>query len=76
MRKCKCGCGKSIEHKHPNAKFFNARHKDKYWNDVRCPRSFYGDAGGFCLDEDEECYVKGVYEEDIHPFSGYGLGQD
>ena len=31
-RTCKCGCGHSIEHKHPNAKFLNKRHKDKYWN--------------------------------------------
>ena len=30
-RVCKCGCEKSIEHKHPNAKFYNKRHKDKYW---------------------------------------------
>lgn len=32
MRKCKCGCGTSIAHKHINAKFLNKKHKDKYWN--------------------------------------------
>lgn len=31
-RKCKCGCGKSINHKHPNAKFYNQKHKDNFWN--------------------------------------------
>jgi hypothetical protein len=32
MKTCKCGCGASISHKHPNAQFLNQRHKDKYWN--------------------------------------------
>lgn len=31
-RFCKCGCGKSIMDKHPNARFFNQKHKDAYWN--------------------------------------------
>lgn len=31
-RTCKCGCGTSIEHKHPNAKFINLKHKDRYHN--------------------------------------------
>ena len=37
---CKCGCGSSIKKKHPNAKFLNKRHKDKYWNKVN-PRGIY-----------------------------------
>jgi len=31
-RKCKCGCGADISHKHLNAKFFNQKHKDTYHN--------------------------------------------
>ena len=36
-RQCKCGCGQSIDHKHPNAKFLNQRHKDSFhnWNNPR-----------------------------------------
>lgn len=36
-RKCKCGCGKNINHKHPNAKFLNQKHKDMFhnWNNPR-----------------------------------------
>jgi hypothetical protein len=33
QRQCKCGCGKVITG-HPNKKFFNKKHKDKYWNRV------------------------------------------
>lgn len=40
-RVCKCGCGRSIDHKHPNAKFLNQRHKDKYWNREN-PRGQFG----------------------------------
>jgi len=32
MRKCKCGCGASIDHKHPNAKFLSTKHKDRFHN--------------------------------------------
>lgn len=32
LRRCKCGCGASIEHKHSNARFVNHKHKDRYWN--------------------------------------------
>lgn len=38
-RKCKY-CGKSIAHKHPNAKFCNTKHKDKYHNKHN-PRGIY-----------------------------------
>lgn len=36
-RICKCGCGHSIAHKHPNARFLNQKHKDNYhnWNNPR-----------------------------------------
>jgi hypothetical protein len=33
QRKCKCGCG-AVINGHPNKKFVNKRHKDKYWNRV------------------------------------------
>lgn len=32
LRLCKCGCGKSIGHKHLNAKFYNQKHKDRHHN--------------------------------------------
>jgi hypothetical protein len=50
MRKCKCGCNTSIEHKHPNAKFYNQKHKDKYHNKTN-PR---GSRGHFPSDSDKE----------------------
>lgn len=53
-RKCKCGCGADISKKHPNAKFVNARHKDKYWNRVN-PRGFG---------------LRDRYEYEEHPFEG------
>lgn len=31
-KKCACGCGASITHKHPNARFLNQRHKDHHHN--------------------------------------------
>lgn len=34
-RICKCGCEKSIEHKHPNAKFLNQKHKDRFHNSIK-----------------------------------------
>lgn len=39
-RFCKCGCGKSISHKHPNARFLDRHHKDRFWNRVN-PRGIY-----------------------------------
>lgn len=71
MRLCKCGCGKSIEHKHKNAKFYNNRHKDKYWNRVN-PRGIgvlrtsegYKIADGTAVDEwDEPVYDVDDYED-------------
>jgi hypothetical protein len=40
VRKCKCGCGKSITHKHPNARFLNRKHKDTFWNTTN-PRGMF-----------------------------------
>ena len=37
-RLCQCGCGTKITG-HPNKKFFNTKHKDKYWN-KKNPRGF------------------------------------
>lgn len=34
MRECKCGCGISIDYKHPNAKFHNSKHKDRFHNQL------------------------------------------
>ena len=39
-RRCKCGCGASIDHKHPNAEFLSQKHKDRYWNRAN-PRGIY-----------------------------------
>ena len=58
-RTCKCGCGKSIDHKHPNAKFYNQKHKDKFhnWNNPR---------GKFAhLDKTNSEDI--LYEEDYDP---------
>jgi len=65
-RKCACGCGKSISHKHPNAKFFNQKHKDTFhnWNNPR---------GKFAhLNPNNENYDPC----DDHPFSSEALGQE
>ncbi len=47
MRKCKCGCGQSINHKHPNALFVSQRHKDKFWNQVN-PRGKFAHLKAIC----------------------------
>lgn len=64
MRKCRCGCGNSIEHKHPNAKFLNKKHKDRYHN-LNNPRGYFS----HCDD------LYNTFEED-HPFSSEALGQE
>ena len=68
MRKCKCGCGKSIEHKHPNAKFYNQKHKDKYWNYVN-PRGIFE----YLKDIDD---IDEIVERETHPFDTDALGQE
>lgn len=52
-RTCKCGCGHSIEKKHPNAKFLNQKHKDCYWNEVN-PRGRYSQLNSDSEDFDTE----------------------
>lgn len=54
MRKCKCGCGQSINHKHPNALFVSQKHKDKFWNQVN-PRGKF-------------VHLKDRSYDDRHPF--------
>ena len=69
MRKCKCGCGKSIEHKHPNAKFYNQRHKDRYWN-WENPR------GKFAYLKNIDEIDMDEIENEMHPLDSYSLGQE
>lgn len=58
-RLCKCGCGKSIAKKHPNALFLNQKHKDSYWNRVN-PRGKFAHLNWESPDFDPEW--------DRHPF--------
>ena len=72
-RLCKCGCGKSISHKHPNARFFSQKHKDRYWNEVN-PRGMYAHLRAMTglerpsRDQD--------IEDEFHPMDSYSLGQE
>ena len=68
-RKCKCGCGASIEHKHPNAKFLSLKHKDKYHNWTN-PRGKFAHLNMDNMTDEE------YYHATIHPFSSEALGQD
>ena len=53
-RVCKCGCGASINHKHPNAKFLNKVHKDNYWNAVNTRgTALYNDTHIFDLSDSQ-----------------------
>lgn len=61
MRTCKCGCGKSIEHKHTNAKFLSLKHKDRFHN-THNPRGY-----GVRVERD--------IEEETHPQDPDALGQ-
>ena len=82
QRVCKCGCGKSIEHKHPNTKFYNKHHKDKYWN-MKNPRGNFAhlkDIDNDVITVTDEwgnpLYEMDEYAEYCHPFSSEGLGQE
>lgn len=55
-RKCACGCGQQFSG-HPNKKFLNQRHKDKYHNRTN-PR-------GYAAPKDDW----DSYAETVHPFS-------
>lgn len=62
-RRCKCGCG-SVVRGHPNKRFVNQQHKDRYWNRVN-PRGKFAHLNP----ENDNDYA--------HPFDGCdGLGQD
>jgi hypothetical protein len=69
MRRCKCGCGNSIEHKHPNAKFINKKHKDRYHN-LNNPRGRYE----YLNNDGLERIFYDVQK--CHPFSSEALGQE
>lgn len=53
-------CGKSITHKHPNARFCCTKCKDRYHN-INNPRGYYAPSND--------------PEDDEHPFSGVATGQ-
>ena len=56
-RVCSCGCGKSIKHKHVNAKFYNQKHKDNYHNRTN-PRGKFAHLaeGNECEDPGDDMY--------------------
>ena len=62
-KRCKCGCGQIVEG-HPNKKFINKKHKDKYWNRVN-PR------GKFAHLHPDNILI----EDEMHPLDSYSLGQ-
>ena len=64
-RVCKCGCGHVITG-HPNKRFLNSRHKDKYHNRTN-PRGFYAP---------EEIDTVESIEDTMHPQDPYSLGQE
>ena len=72
VKKCKCGCGKIVKG-HPNKKFFNKRHKDRYWNRVN-PRGF-GLIEPRCGSKRFSIEPEDI-EDSMHPFDSYSLGQD
>ena len=61
MRTCK-QCGKSIEHKHPNAKFCGQKCKDRFHN-IHNPCGLYARIA---------CEVEA---DQPHPYSSEALGQ-
>ena len=64
QRRCKCGCGQVVTG-HPNKKFLNKKHKDRYWNE-RNPRGYFA-----------HLHPKNIsIEDEMHPFDSYSLGQE
>ena len=61
---CACGCGTKISG-HPNKKFFNQRHKDKYHNRTN-PRGYFAHLN------DKNRNI----EDTFHPCDSYSLGQE
>ncbi len=78
-KRCKCGCGKPIIG-HPNKKFVNTKHKDRYHNRVN-PRGIALRRSGEYRWENEN--VGDPYsiepediEDSMHPQDPYSLGQE
>ena len=63
-RKCQ-NCDKSIDHKHPNAKFCRTKCKDKFHNRNN-PRG-YGVSWTECCDTDYDRWKKGADEASFDP---------
>ncbi len=78
-RHCKCGCGKPI-HGHPNKKFLNKRHKDKYWNRVNPRGIALRRSGEYRWETENVGDPYSIEPEDIedsmHPQDPYSLGQE
>ena len=64
IKRCKCGCGNVVTG-HPNKKFFNKKHKDRYHN-ITNPRGYFSH-----LHPDNISI-----EDEMHPFDPYSLGQE
>jgi hypothetical protein len=72
-RLCKCGCGQEVKG-HPNKRFFNKKHKDKYWNTVN-PRGF-GLHSVFAESTRDRFSIEPEdIEDSMHPLDPYSLGQ-
>lgn len=72
-KRCKCGCGTKIIG-HPNKKFVNQRHKDKFHNRTN-PRG-YGLLRSFSRDDDDHLSDDDKrYYATVHPFSDEAHGQ-
>lgn len=67
-RYCKCGCGNVVTG-HPNKKFVNKRHKDRYWNRVN-PRGYFKHLNTESMTDEE------YFNLTEHPLSSDALGQD
>lgn len=68
-RYCKCGCGTIIKG-HPNKKFVNQKHKDKFWNREN-PRGYFKH-----LNPDMTFGEYSYLAMTEHPLSSDALGQD
>lgn len=67
-KRCKCGCGAIITG-HPNKKFLNQKHKDRYWN-RKNPRGYYAHLNSDKMTDEE------YYNNTLHPCDSEALGQD
>lgn len=71
-RLCKCGCGKVVKG-HPNKKFVNTKHKDKYHNRVN-PRGIYAPIEQDSIESIG--HKRDPIEDSMHPNDPYSLGQE